>query len=196
MSYHIGQILPPASQAPEPFGPSCEPAWYCVHPKPNITAHSDGREFFRGFNMFAFYPSEERFRVGKGDRKRTAYEAPMVTGYLFAQCLREPMWHIIKQEAWCAGVFKIGESVIKFPYAVIRHLQGLTVDAERLARANADLARQIMEASRPVEGQQACFVTGPFSGQTVTVETVQGQLAYFELMGKRIAADTTSLRRI
>jgi len=196
MTYHIGQIIDPAPRQAKPFGAEMRPAWFCVHPKPSRSAHAAGREFFREFGMHAFYPSEERFRAGKGNRKRVAYEVPMVTGYLFAQCLREPLWHVIKQEDWCAGVFKIGETVINFPFAVIRHLQGLTVDAERLARANAELQRQMIEAAMPVAGQQACFVAGPFAGQVVTVESVTGQLAHFELMGKRIAADAGSLRRV
>jgi len=196
MTYHIGQILDPSPRQAEPFGAEMRMAWVCVHPKPSPKAHQLGRAFFREANFSVFYPSKERAVKGKGDRKRDAVEVPILPGYLFVQMQREPHWHVIKREKWFAGVFKIGETVIEFPYVVIRHLQGMTVDAERLARANAELQRQMIEAAMPVAGQQACFVAGPFAGQVVTVESVTGQLAHFEMMGKRIAADAISLRRV
>ena len=194
--YRIGQALPPADAPPAPFGARCQPAWYCITPKRTAAAHAEGREFFRRWNMHSFYPSEERTRQATGGRKRVTTEAPMVPGYLFAQCLQEPLWHVIKAEPWCAGVFKIGETVIRFPWPVIKHLQGMTVDAERLARAKAELRQQMLDASRPVEGKQARFVAGPFSGMIVTVSRVQGQIAHFEVFGKPIKADVDTLRKV
>lgn len=196
MTYHIGQVFPPAQKPAEPFGHDRKVAWHCFVPKPTAADHAAGREFFRAHGMFAFYPSEERTRSIKGPRKRLTTEVPIVTGYLFAQCLRQPIWHVIKAEKWCVDVFRIGEHVVEFPYAVIRHLQGLTVDAERLRRAEDELRQQMLEAARPQAGKPARFVAGPFAGEVVTVETVTGQVAYFELMGKRIAADVASLRRV
>ena len=133
--YQIGQSLPPPAPRAAPFGAECQPAWFCLTPRATAAAHKAGREFFSGYNMRAFYPSEERWTKRRDDKGRKVMaEVPIVTGYLWVQVLRAPLWHVIKTEKWCAGVFKIGDTVIEFPYAVIRHLQGLTVGAVKVLK--------------------------------------------------------------
>lgn len=190
--YHIGQELPPAAP-PSYFGERITPRWHCVITPPEAKHHAACRAFFRAENMFAFFPSEERSRESRG--RRYTREAPMVPGYVFAQCLREPLWHLWRDHDWFAGVFKIGVQPYSFAYAQIRHLQGLTVDAERLRRAQAAMQAEVDAAMRPVAGQPARFVAGPLAGSTVTPESIVGNEVLCEMFGIKIRADAASLRR-
>ena len=192
MSYTIGQIIT-ATQPQPAFGADCKPVWHCIIPKPTPKAHEEGRAFFRAANMHAFYPSQERLTRAKKPMPR---EVPLLPGYLFAQCLRAPLWHVIKSERWCRDVFKVGDAPVAFPYQLIRHLQGMTVEAEKLERAKRQMADDMRSAMRPIEGQAARFVSGPFAGHVVTVESIDGAVAMFDLMGKRVAADLRGMERL
>ena len=193
MTYQIGQIIRDTKPPPDPFGRDCAPAWYCIIPKPTPKAHEEGREFFRAVNMHSFYPSQERMTRAKKPAPR---EVPLVPGYLFAQCLRQPFWHVIKAERWCRDVFKVGEVPVAFPYQLIRHLQGMTVEAEKLEAAKRQMADDMRDAMCPIEGQAARFVSGPFEGHVVTVESIAGTVAQFDLLGKRVAADLRGMERL
>ncbi len=192
MTYTIGQIF--TATPPQPaFGADCKPVWHCIIPKPTPKAHEEGRAFFRAANMHAFYPSQERLTRAKKPLPR---EVPLLPGYLFAQCLRQPLWHIIKAERWCRDVFKVGDAPVVFPYHLIRHLQGMTVEAEKLERAKCQMAEDMRSAMCPIEGQAARFVSGPFAGHVVTVESIDGTVAMFDLLGKRVAADMRGMERL
>ena len=193
MSYTIGQIISTPPSRLDPFGAACKPVWHCIIPKPTPKAHEEGRAFFRAANMHAFYPSQERLTRAKKPLPR---EVPLLPGYLFAQCLRAPLWHVIKSERWCRDVFKVGDAPVAFPYAMIRHLQGMTVEAEKLERAKCQMADDMRSAMRPIEGQAARFVSGPFEGHVVTVESIAGTVAQFDLLGKRVAADLRGMERL
>ena len=93
-------------------------------------------------------------------------------------------------------MFKIGDVPVVFPYQLIRHLQGMTVEAEKLEAAKRQMAEDMRSAMRPIEGQSARFVSGPFAGHVVTVESIAGTVAQFDLMGKRVAADLRGMERL
>ena len=192
MTYIIGQIIPPSDRrVAAPFGPYCTPAWYCILPKPTSKQHIEGRDFFRDHNMHAFFPSEARTRTNR--KTVTVYEKAVMPGYLFAQVLRWPRWDVIKAERWCAGVFRVGENPVVFPYPIIRHLQGMTVEAERLRRAEDQLRENIVAAARPISGKPARFVSGPLQGLVVNVESVRETVAFFMMGDKRISADVAGM---
>lgn len=197
MEYHIGQQLPAAASLGY-FGRECQPRWNCVITRPGSAAHIDCRAFVRDQNMFAFYPSHEVTPKARRGRRMEPREVPLdgFAGYVFAQFLREPQWHLWGQHKWFIDVFKVGENPYDFRYVQIRHLQGMTVDAERLLRAQEQMRADIEAASRPVAGQPAVFVEGPFAGQTVHIAGVVGATAILELMGMKVTATTKSLRRI
>jgi len=193
--YQLGQIVPAPSNAPlDPFGPICVPSWYCILPKPTTKQHIEGRDFFRAHNMHSFFPSEEHTRRNR--KSVTAYEKAVMPGYLFAQVLQWPRWDVIKAEKWCAGVFRVGENPVVFPYPIIRHLQGMTVESERLRRAEDALSASMMDAARPVAGKPARFVSGPLQGVVVDVESVREAVAFFMLGDKRISADVAGMTRL
>jgi transcription antitermination factor NusG len=192
MQYQVGQQLPPASP-PSYFGDQITPRWHCVITPPEAKHHDACRAFFRAAGMFAFYPSEDRHRMTRG--RRYTSEAPIVPGYVFAQCLRDPLWHIWRHHDWFLRVFRIGEEPYSFAYAQIRHLQRLTVDAERLRRAQAAMQAEVDAASRPVAGMPAHIVAGPFKGSTVTPDSIIGNEALFEMFGIKMRADTSAMRR-
>ena len=195
MTYVIGQIIPPSDRrVADPFGPHCTPAWYCILPKPTTKQHVEGRQFFRSHNMHSFFPSEEQQRGKPKDRR--AVEVAIMPGYLFTQILRWPNWDVIRREDWCSGVFKIGETPVVFPYPIIRHLQGMTVEAEKLRRAQDELSLQMIEAARPQAGKPARFMSGPLQGVVVDVESVRETVAYFLMGDKRISADVASMARV
>ena len=189
----VGDPAPPAAAGPAYFSGEIEPRWHCVVTAPGTIAHADCRAFIRDAGMFAFFPSEERSRSRRGRTYIT--EVPMVPGYVFAQFLRDPMWHLWPNHKWFLRVFKIGERPYNFAYAQIRHLQGLTVDAERLRSANAAMEAEIAAASRPVANAPAAIVAGPLSGNTVRVDAIDGDDAVFELFGMKVRASLSSMRR-
>ena len=188
----IGDTLPPASP-PRYFGDEITPRWHCVITPPSPKFHTDCRQFLRDAGMYAFFPSEERVRVAHG--KAVTTEAPMLPGYVFAQFKREPRWYLWHRLKWFARVFRIGDRPYVFDYSQIRHLQGLTVDADRLREAQDAMQAAAIAAARPIAGQPARVISGPFAGQTVTPSSITADEAMFEIMGVKIRADTGILRR-
>ena len=188
----IGDTLPTAAGASY-FGRQIEPRWLCVVTSPGSSAHADCRAFIRANGMFAFYPSTERTTKRRG-RTYTA-ETPLAPGYVFAQFLAEPLWHVWSNHKWFHHVFRIGENPYAFDYAQIRHLQGMTVDAERLRRAQEAMQAELDAALRPVAGSPAKIVSGPLEGHTITPHAIVKDEAIFDLFGVRVRANLSTLRR-
>lgn len=192
MALRIGDCLP-ATQGPAYYGQDIQPRWHCVVTPPGRTAHADCRAWIKASGMFAFFPSSEQTRMTRGRRYTT--EHPELPGYVFARFLREPMWHLWTNHRWFVRVFKIGETPYQFDYAQIRHLQGLTVDAERLRRAQDAMQAELDAATRPVANTPAMIVSGPLAGSTVTPQSIVGDEALFELFGMKIRAKLSTMRR-
>ncbi|MDX8348557.1 hypothetical protein SLH49_11215 [Cognatiyoonia sp. IB215446] len=73
------------------------------------------------------------------------------------------------------------------PRNVIRHLQGLTVDAKALHEARAEICR-----IKP--GQRAKIAAGPLEGFAVDVTEVKNGIAWFDFVtGGKGKADVASL---
>ncbi len=195
MTYERGQIYPP-SGARGYFGPQCQPVWNCINVYSAAKAHLACRQFIRDANMFAFFPSCEK--MSKRFNRTTYAEVPLdgMTGYVFAQFLRAPQWDLWPNQPWFLDVFRIGENPYAFRYIQIRHLQGLTVDAERLAAANAAMQDELAAAERPIPQAMAAIISGLLAGSTVMVEDVRGDTAHFEHMGKKLSAPAASMRRL
>ena len=189
---HIGDVLP-ASAAPSYFGPDIQPRWHCVVTTPGRAAHAECRDFIKGSGMFAFYPATEKTRMTRG--RRYISEHPEIPGYVFAQFLREPMWHLWTNHRWFTRVFKIGETPYLFDYAQIRHLQGFTVEADRLRRAQDAMQAELDALVRPIADAPAMIVSGPLAGRTITPQSIVGDEALFELFGMKVRAKLSSMRR-
>jgi transcription antitermination factor NusG len=171
--YHIGQIHPPA----EPrrgivHGPEIAPVWHAliVPPQKELAV----REYLRARDIYAFFPSESRTRHIQG-RKITT-ERPIVTQHVYAQFRQAPQWDVMKRtHRLITGVFGIGNRPIAIPRDIIRHLQGLTVEAEKLREARAEMLR--VRA-----GDQATITEGPLTGFVVNVEDVRGGEVIWETL--------------
>lgn len=187
--YHIGQTLPPA----EPrrgivHGPEIAPVWHAlvVPPQKELAV----REYLRARDIYAFFPSTTSTRHING--RKIEREKPIVTQHVYAQFRQAPQWDVMKRtHRLITGVFGIGNRPIAIPRDIIRHLQGLTVEAERLREARAELLR--VRA-----GDQATITQGPLAGFVVNVEDVKAGEVWFSFItgGKGRASVETLERRL
>jgi len=186
MTYQIGDTLPPASPMGIMTGPEVSPVWHCVITQPQGEAKS--RAYFRARDVYAFYPSETRTRHIRGQKMEI--ERPYIPGHLYVQFRQQPQWHILKARRIIRGIFCRGNTPVAIHRDVIRHVQGLTVEAERLEAARAEMARIR-------EGDTATIISGPLAGICVEVGQITGGEAWLNLpIGERIKADVTSLERV
>ena len=108
----------------------------------------------------------------------------------------EPNWDIWERLDWFIAPFKVGSEPYSFRYQQIRHLQGLSADAVRLADAQSQLMADIEAASRPRAGKPAIFISGPFAGMTVHIAGIEGAEAILTLMGMPVRATVDSLKNL
>jgi transcription antitermination factor NusG len=167
--------------------PEIEPTWFCLLVAPQKELAT--REHLRANGVYAFYPSREKRYTRQG--KTIRIERPEVTGYVFAQFRQRPMWHVMKEKRrLITGVLGVNGAPVEINRDVIRHLQGLTLEAAKLEEARREMFRV-----RP--GDKATFAEGPLKGFVVEVTDVLGDMAKFAgVFGIRSKADLSSLVRI
>ena len=186
--YFIGQSLPPAEERRGiTWGPEIPPTWYALIVPPQKELAT--REFLRAHGIYAFFPSQTVTRHVAG--KRYDREKPIVTQHVYAQFRQAPQWDVMKERRrLITGVFSINGRPIEIHRDIIRHLQGLTVEAEKLRAARAEMLR--VRA-----GDQAVFVEGPLKGFVVNIEDVRGGEAWFNfILGGTSRASVSSLERV
>lgn len=139
--------------------------------------------------VYAFYPSREKRYKAQGRTIRR--ELPEISGYVFAQFRFEPRWHVLKERRrQILGVLTRGGVPIVFHRDIMRHLQGLTVEARKLEEAKREM-------NRIREGDKAQIIDGPLAGFMVDVEELDGVEAVVnQLLGKRGRVNVSSLRRV
>jgi transcription antitermination factor NusG len=167
--------------------PEIAPVWHCLLVAPQKEMAT--REHLRANGVYAFYPSREKRYTRQG--KTIRIERPEVTGYVFAQFRQRPMWHVMKEKRrLITGVLGVNGVPVEINRDVIRHLQGLTLEAAKLEEARKEMFRV-----RP--GDKATFADGPLKGFVVEVTDVLGDMAKFAgVFGIRSKADLSSLVRI
>jgi len=187
MTYRIGQTYPLDRPRGIQGGQRIPPTWYCLLTPP--MKERAAREHLRAQGVYAFYPSREKRWTVAGRTHRQ--EFPEVSGYVFALFKYEPQWDIMKEKRrLISGVMGVNGYPTKFPRDVIRHMQGLTVEAKRLEEAKRELMR--VRA-----GDKAKITQGPLSGFVVDVYQVNGDEAVAESaeLGK-VRASLSGLERI
>lgn len=186
MTYTIGQLHPPAIVRGIVTGPDTEPVWHCLIVAPQKERAT--REYFRARDIYAFYPSETRTRVIRG--RRTETERPIITGHLYVKFRNAVNWDVMKARRLITGIYCRGNIPVEIPAPIIRHLQGLTVEAQRLEEAR-------LEMLRVREGDRATIVSGPLAGLVVDVGQITGNEAWLTIprWGK-VKADIKGLERI
>jgi transcription antitermination factor NusG len=187
MKYEIGQIVP-ATEPPRDIihGSEIAPVWHCVITGPQ--KESAARAYFRARGIYAFYPSQNLARTIRGKRYET--ERPIISGMVYVQFRHAAQWDVLKARRIIRGIYCRGTSPVAIPNDVIRHLQGLTVEAERLAQARAEMLRVR-------EGDKARIISGALAGLCVDVGKITGREVWLNLpIGGRIKADMVSLERV
>jgi transcription antitermination factor NusG len=187
MTYRIGQTLPPANVPQITTGPDMPPVWHCVLVPPQCEAKA--RAYFRARDIFAFYPSWGQKRWDRFRKEHVEWERPHIPGHLYVQFRHQPQWHVLKARRIISGIMTQGARPVAIHPDVIRHLQGLTVEAERLAAAKAEMMRVR-------EGDTAEIIAGPLAGLAVEVTRITGDEAWLNLpFGGRVKASIKSLAR-
>lgn len=184
----IGDVFPPAMPAKIVVGSEHPPVWHCVMVPPQSEAKA--RAYFRARDVFAFYPSWCQKRWDPRRKEYTERERPHIPRHLYVQFRQRPQWHILKTRRVITGIMTQGGLPVAIHPDVIRHLQGLTVEADRLAAAKAEMMRL-----RP--GDTAQIIAGPLAGLAVEVGQIRGDEAWLNLpFAGRIKASIKSLARV
>lgn len=183
----VGDVFPASPPAQIVTGPEHPPVWHCVMVLPQCEAKA--RAYFRARDVFAFYPSWGQKRWDRFRREHTEHERPHIPGHLYVQFRQQPQWHILKARRIIRGIMTQQGRPVAIHPDVIRHLQGLTVEAERLAAARAEMMRVR-------EGDMAEIIAGPLAGMAVEVGQITGNEAWLNLpFGGRVKASIKSLAR-
>ena len=186
MHYEIGQVFPAITRRGIVSGQEISPVWHVLIVPPQ--KERAVREYLRKRDIYAFYPSEATTRTIKG--RKIENERPIVSQHVYAQFKQAPQWDVMKAvHRLITGVMCHAGQPIKVHPDVIRHLQGLTVEAQRLKEARAEMLRV-----RP--GDKATIIAGPLAGFAVDVLDVKNGEAIISLiMGGRVKASIASLER-
>lgn len=184
--YEIGDTVPIEGKRGIVHGPTIPPVW---HP---LIVHAQRmrstRERLRAQNIFAFYPSEEYTRHVRG--KAITKERAFVTGWVYAQFRQPPQFDVMKERGIILGVFCIESVPIIIPSDIIKHLQGLTVEAERLRQARAELLKLKV-------GDKAKVLDGPLAGSCINITDIRGGEAWYDaLAGFKGSARLERLEKI
>jgi transcription antitermination factor NusG len=98
-------------------------------------------------------------------------------------------WHVLKARRVISGVMCRSGVPVVIHKDVIKHLQGLTVEAEKLAAARAEMMK--VRA-----GDTAMIIAGPLAGLAVEVGEITGKEAWLQLpFGGKVKASLSSLER-
>jgi transcription antitermination factor NusG len=160
MTYSIGQVVP-VTRRRGILGEELDaPVWYA----PIVKAQDmrDFRDDMRALGQFAFYPSMLNRQRIRGKLIET--ERPIVTGHVYTRFTRRPNWDVMKFERrMILGASHVNGWPVAIHPDTIRHLQGMTVAAERLEAAKRDMIRIR-------EGDRVRITKGPLSGMSGDVE--------------------------
>ena len=185
-NYRIGQTFPAVTVRGIVSGPEMAPVWHALVVAPQRERAT--RDYLRNRDIYAFYPSEEVVRTHRG--KRLVKERPLVTQHVYAQFRAQPQWDVMQRvHRLITGVYARHGVPVEIHRDVIRHLQGLTVEADKLRAAK-------MEMLRVRVGDHARIISGPLSGFMVEVESIWGQDAWVSgLMGHKMRVAMNALER-
>jgi len=186
MHYRIGQTFPSSADRGLVNDTPIAPTWFCLFTAPQRELAT--RAHLRANGVYAFFPSREKRWNVKGRTVRR--EVPEVTGYVFAQFRHQPQWDVLKETRRLITGVLGGSHPYPIHREVIRHLQGLTVEAMALEEARREMLRVR-------EGDKARIAEGPFKGFVVDVRHIVGDEAEVDLpLAGRVKASLKSLERV
>lgn len=183
MGYEIGQVLPLDGGRGITAGPEQDPAWFALVVPPMKEAAT--RDMLKRKGVHAFFPERDRKYHIRG--RRFVRKLPIVTGIVYARFTRAPQWDVLRYRRLIQGVFSSDGAPIEIPSEIIREVQGLAADLERLERAKAEMAKLRV-------GDRARVVRGPLEGYLVEVTAHENGRVWFEtLTGIKIEANESFL---
>ncbi len=198
--YFVGQVVPRDPVRGIVHGPDTPPVWHAlIVPAQREVA---AREFLRAHGIYAFFPSESRYRTIAG--KRIEREAAIVSRVVYAKFHQAPQWDVMRRyHRMVQGVFSRFDPVrgilrpVQIPPEIIKALHGVTVEAERIKQAQIEMRRARAMAMQVRPGDRAEIVDGPLAGFLVDVAEVRDGAAWFEfLTGGKGRATVESLAPI
>jgi len=190
-SYTIGQVVPYHKPRGVVSDIPCAPRWNALRVPPGQEAAKTA--MLRSAGVFAMFPKEERTRFKNG--KKIVTEHATVTQLIYARFTHEPQWDVMKDRRIIAGVICHNARPVNIHPDIIRQVQGLPTEAERIAEAK----RQMQEALYRVEpGDKAEILEGPLAGLVVEISAVQGKRIWWMPVGGGIKGEAShgSLRRV
>lgn len=161
--------FPPEKRRDIVTGPEHPPVWHVLLVPWNKMLAT--REYLKHRGIFAFFPSEEKTFHIQG--KAIVREIPLVTGQVYAQFRQQANWDVMQARRLILGVYAINGRPVVIPPDSIRHLQGMTVAAERMRQARAEFLRINV-------GDSAKITQGPWTGHTIEVSGIRGGEAWFD----------------
>ena len=175
MTYQIGQIVPFTGSRGIWRGNWYDnrPRWFIfnVPPMGELPAES---WLIRNGAMEAWHPVVPKWRIAgpAHNRKKVPYNAPSVSGYVFAMFDREPHWDVLMERSnrKLARVEKRGELPLAIDERIIEQMAQVP---ERMK----ERLQAIAEAKRIRPGDTATLDPGSALAWTVEVTAVHGEMA-------------------
>ena len=187
--YRHEDYFPPGAR--DIVGKPITPRWHVLE-VPTKAKMAACREMLKLKGVFSFYPSFEHTRHIHG--KAHTEERPFITGLVFALFKREAHWDVMRYRGLISGVMSREDGTpIVIPYDAIRHLQGMTLEAERLKAARAEFLRLNV-------GDEALVKVGPLAplGHRVIITGIRGAEAWFDsnVLGIKGSAKLAHLEKV
>ncbi|MEM9524799.1 MAG: transcription termination/antitermination NusG family protein [Pseudomonadota bacterium] len=171
MTYRIGQQVPASRERGIVHGPRIRPVWHALMVAPR--KEKIACEILKRYDVYAFYPqrTHKHWRHGR----RIVRRFPIVSGIVYARFPRPPQWDVMRRTQTITGVFCSGGRPVDLPREVIRNIQGLPMEAERLMEAR----RELLKVGA---GDRARLVSGPFEGFFVDITRVEAGRVWFRML--------------
>jgi hypothetical protein len=180
-----------------PFGAECDPAWYILtvgRTRTDMVVACAWLE--RNGATEAWFPEETARRNRRvGPRTvREIYSKAIVPGLVFMQADLLPIWDVLLTRNRIRPM-QIGERPVIVSEAVMAQMVDVPTRIANLRAAVLNAETAARDAKAPVAGSDAVFISGPFEGLSVHVQSVSGGMACVMVDNVRINADVAGLER-
>lgn len=194
--WEIGQTVP-LTHDRRPFGAQTAATWYV------LTTGRQRRDMVaaqawltRAGATDAWFPEEQFRRCVKRNRTKVweDFERAIVPGIVFMLADRAPQWDVLADRKRIRPL-KVGENPVCVTEAIMSKMQRVPTRIEELRRAAEAAERAAREAKAPRAGESARFVSGPFAGKVVRVDSISGGCAVVMIDSMKVRAEVSGLER-
>jgi len=143
-------------------------------------------------------PTEQAWKPCRGARRKVPYERAIAPGYVFCLFDREPIWHILWEQAGkrARGVVGVHERPYAVPERVMAQMQMVPARIDVLRAAEEAKRREERLARQPMPGAPAMPLTGAMAGRVVDVSSIHAGVARFILNGIEFTTPVEHLERV